>query len=123
MDEAVRRQGTTSARLAWMAGGALVVVLVMAAASIVSRVITHDTWQACSSDGRICLTRQQASRVLQVGPVDRIWVSVDLHDQCGTLYPTPFEFSDGRMEATFSSSSVELRGSAGERITYHANGC
>jgi hypothetical protein len=106
-----------------MAAGALVVLLIMTAASIVSRLVTHDTSKACSPDGRVCITREQAPRVLQVGPVDRIWVSVDLHDQCGTFYPAPFELPDGPIEATFQPNSVELRGSAGARITYHANGC
>ena len=106
-----------------MAAGALAILLTMAAASIASRIATHDTSKACSSDGRVCITREQAPRVLQVGPVDRIWVSVDMHDQCGTAYPTPFELPDGPIEATFQPGSVELRGSGGARITYHANGC
>ena len=33
----------TVARVAWMVAGALVVFLVMAVASIVSRIVTHDT--------------------------------------------------------------------------------
>jgi len=106
-----------------MVVGALVVVLLMGGASIVAWAIRHDTARACSADGRICITRQQAPRVLQVGPVDRIWVSVDLHDQCGTHYPTPFELPDGPLDATFHPKSVELRGWAGDRITYSANGC
>jgi hypothetical protein len=112
-----------TARVAWMAGGALIMLLVMAAASIVSTVVTHDTSKACSPEGRFCITREQAPRVLQVRPVDRIWVSVDLHDQCGTHYPTPFRLPDGPIEATFQSGSVELRGMAGMRITYRAAGC
>jgi hypothetical protein len=123
MDEAVTPGVATAARVGWMAAGALAVLLVMAAASIVSRVVTHDTSKACSPDGRVCITREQAPRVLQVGPVDRIWVSVDRHDQCGTHYPTPFELPDGPIDATFQSGSVELRGSAGARITYQARGC
>ncbi len=106
-----------------MAAGALTVLLVMTAASIMSRALTHDTAKTCSPDGRICITHEQAPRVLQVGPVDRIWVSVDLHDQCGTFYPAPFDLPDGPIEATFQPDSVELRGSAGTRITYPANGC
>ena len=123
MDEAVSHGVATTAHVAWMAAGALIVLLVMAAASIVSRVVTHDTSKACSPDGRVCITREQAPRVLQVRPVDRIWVSVGLHDQCGTLYPTPFRLPDGPIEATFQSGSVELRGMAGMRITYRAAGC
>jgi hypothetical protein len=106
-----------------MAAGALALLLVLGAASVVSRVVTHDTSKACSSDGRVCITREQAPRVLQVGPVDRIWVSVDLDDQCGTFYPAPFDLPDGPLDATFQPNSVELRGSAGARITYPANGC
>ena len=123
MDEVVVRRATTPSRVVWMAAGALAVLLVMAAASIVSRVVTHDASKACSQDGRVCITRERAPRVLQVGPVDRIWVSVDLHDQCGTFYPLPFELPDGPIEATFQPDSVELHGSAGARTTYPANGC
>jgi|1185.fasta_scaffold49976_1 hypothetical protein len=123
MDEGVAHGVANTARVAWMAGGALIMLLVMAAASIVSRVVTHDTSKACSPDGRVCITREQAPRVLQVRPVDRIWVSVDLHDQCGTHYPTPFRLPDGPIEATFQSGSVELRRMAGMRITYRAAGC
>lgn len=123
MDEPVPSGVATAARVAWMAAGALVLLLVMAAASVVSRIVTHDTSKACSADGRVCMTREQAPRVLQVRPVDRIWVSVDMHDQCGTYYPTPFQLPDGPIEATFQSGSVELRGSAGTRITYRAMGC
>lgn len=123
MNEAVIPKVATSSRLAWMVVGALAVLLVMGVASIVSLLVTHDTARACSPDGRICITRQQAPRVLQVRPVDRIWISVDLHDQCGTHYPTPFELPDGPVDASFQRASVELRGSGGARITYHANGC
>jgi hypothetical protein len=123
MDEGVAHGVANTARVAWMAGGALIMLLVMAAASIVSRVVTHDTSKACSPDGRVCITREQAPRVLQVRPVDRIWVSVDLHDQCGTHHPTPFRLPDGPIEATFQSGSVDLRGMAGMRITYRAAGC
>ena len=123
MDESVTDGVATTARVAWMAAGALVLVVVMAAASIVSRIITHDTSKACSADGRICVTRQQAPRVLQVRPVDRIWVSVDVHDQCGTLYPTPFRLPQGPLDARFQSGSVELHGWADSRITYNAKGC
>lgn len=98
-------------------------LLIMAAASIASKVITHDTSRACSPDGRVCITREQAPRVLQVRPVDRLWVFVDLHDQCGTHYPTPFRLPDGPIKATFNSGSVELRGAVNTRITYHAGGC
>lgn len=113
----------TTSRVAWMAGGVLVVLVVMAVASIVSRIITHDTSKACSADGRICITRLQAPRVLQVHPVDRIRVSVEMHDQCGTLYPTPFQLPDGPLDARFQSASVELHGFADSRITYNAKGC
>lgn len=123
MDEALTSGAATAARVRWMAAGALVVLLVMAAASIVSRIATHDTSKACSPDGTVCVTRKQAPRVLQVRPVDRIWVSVDLHDQCGTYYATPFRPSERLVEATFQSGSVDLRGSAGTRITYQAKGC
>ena len=123
MNEVVIRKVATSSRLAWMVVGALAVLLVMGVASIVSLLVTHDVAKACSPDGRICITRQQAPRVVQVGPVDRIWVSVDLHENCGTHYPTPFELPDGPIDATFQSKSVELRGTGGARITYHANGC
>lgn len=123
MDEAVTHGVTTAARVAWMAAGALVVLVVMAAASIASRIVTHDTSTACSPDGRVCITREQAPRVLQVRPVDRLWVSVDLHDQCGTEYATPFQLEDGPLNATFHSGSVELRGADGTRITYRAGGC
>jgi hypothetical protein len=50
-------------------------------------------------------------------------VSVDMHDQCGTYYPTPFELAGGHLEATFHPGSVELRALDGTRITYHAGGC
>ncbi|WP_406051580.1 hypothetical protein [Kribbella sp. NBC_00889] len=123
MDETVTDGVATTARVAWMAAGALVMLVVMAAASIVSRIVTHDTSTACSTDGRICITRLQAPRVLQVHPVDRIWVSVDLHDQCGTLYATPFQLPDGPLDARFQSGSVELHGLADSRITYNAKGC
>jgi hypothetical protein len=89
----------------------------------VSRIVTHDTSKACSPDGKVCITREQAPRVLQVRPVDRLWVSVDLHDQCGTFYPTPFQLPTGHLEATFQPASVELRGTGGRRITFPANGC
>jgi hypothetical protein len=98
------------------------VLVVMAAASIVSRIVTHDTSKACSTDGRICITRLQAPRVLQVRAVDRIWVSVGVHDQCGTLYPTRFRLPDGPLDARFQSGSVELHGLADSRITYSAKG-
>jgi hypothetical protein len=123
MDEAVTQGITTATRLTWMVAGAAVVMLIMAAASIASRVITHDTSTACSPDGRRCITREQAPRVLQVRPVDRLWVSVDLHDQCGTYYPTPFRLPDGPIKATFNSGSIELRGADGTQITYQAGGC
>jgi hypothetical protein len=123
MDKAVTHGVTTAARVAWMAAGAVVVLLVMAAALIVSRIVTHDTSKACSPDGRVCITREQAPRVLQVRPVDRLWVSVDLHDQCGTYYPTPFQLPGGPIKATFQSGSVELRGTDGTRITFQATGC
>src|SRR4051794_24414761 len=122
MDEGVAHGVANTARVAWMAGGALIMLLVMAAASIVSRVVTHDTSKACSPDGRVCITREQAPRVLQVRPVDRIWVSVDLHDQCGTHYPTPFDLPDGPLDVKFQPKSAELRGWAADRITYSANG-
>lgn len=123
MDEAVTHGVATAARVAWMAAGALVVLLVMAAASVVSRVVTDDSSKACSPDGRVCVTHERAPRVLQVRPVDRLWVSVDLHDQCGTYYPTPFQLPDGPIKARFQSGSVELRGTDGTRITYQAMGC
>jgi hypothetical protein len=106
-----------------MAAGALVVFLAMAAASIVSRIATHNTSRACSADGRVCITREQAPRVLQVGPVDRLWVSVDMHDQGGTSYPTPFQLPDGHLQAAFHPGSVELRGADGTRISYLAGAC
>jgi hypothetical protein len=53
MDESVTDAVATTSRVAWMAGGVLVVLVVMAVASIVSRIITHDTAKACSADGRI----------------------------------------------------------------------
>jgi hypothetical protein len=74
MDEPVTPGVTTAARVTWMAAGAVVVLLTMAAASIASRVITDATSRACSPDGRVCITRKQAPRVLQVRPVDRLWV-------------------------------------------------
>lgn len=117
----VESRGAT--RVSWMVAGALVLLLIMAVASIVSRVITHDTAQACNSDGSICITREQAPRVLQVRPVDRLWVSVDLHDQCGTMYPIPFQLPAGPLKATFGPMSVELEGRPGARITYTARGC
>jgi hypothetical protein len=123
MDEAVTPGVTTAARITWMGAGAVVVLLIMAAASIASWVITDDTSRACSPDGRVCITREQAPRVLQVRPVDRLWVSVDLHDQCGTYYPTPFRLPEGPIKATFNSGSVELRGADGTQITYQAGGC
>ncbi|WP_406057669.1 hypothetical protein [Kribbella sp. NBC_00889] len=123
MDETVTDGVATTARVPWMTAGALVVLVVMAAASIVSRIVTHDTSKACNTDGSICITRLQAPRVLQVRPVDRIWVSVDMHDQCGTLYPTPFRLPDGPLDARFQSGSVELHGLGDSRITYNAKGC
>jgi hypothetical protein len=106
-----------------MAAGALVVLLAMAAASVLSRIYTDDTAKACSPDGRVCITRKQSPHVLQVRPVDRLWVSVDMHDQCGTYYPTPFALPDGHLEATFHPGSVELRAVDGTRITYRTGGC
>lgn len=95
----------------------------MSTASILSVIYTEDTAKACSPDGRICVARRQAPRILQVAPVDHLWVSVDAHDVCGTQYPTPFEISSDHIDATFHANSVELHGLSGERITYPAGTC
>src|SRR3954454_23719230 len=67
MDEGVAHGVANTARVAWMAGGALIMLLVMAAASIVSRVVTHDTSKACSPDGRV-LYHSRAGTARAAGP-------------------------------------------------------
>ncbi|MFD7156875.1 hypothetical protein ACFV9C_19915 [Kribbella sp. NPDC059898] len=49
--------------------------------------------------------------------------AVDLHDECGGFYPTPFELPDGRLDVTSTTCSIELRGLGRQHNTYSAAGC